>query len=139
MSGKRKCMGPVYVERSLIKSEALKALGGKSLFVLLQFLGKRQMEKLKRPDSRGKRWRIKNNGQIVFTYKEAAALGISPHAFTRALDQLVEVGLLDIAESGSGLRREVSYYALSDRWQLYGTPRFEERRRPKGRQWATEK
>ena len=139
MSKKPKCWGDIYVKRSLIKSEAFKALSGKSHFVLLHFLGKRQMKKLKRLDSRGAKWRIANNGQIVFTYKEAAALGISQHAFTRALDQLVEVGLLDITESGSGLRREVSLYALSDRWRAYGTPRFEERRRLKGRQWVTSK
>lgn len=75
--------------------------------------------------------RILNNGEIVFTYEEAKRLyGIKPSRFRRAIDELVEKGFLDIAETGMGLYRMATHYAISDRWRWWGTDRFEQAKRP---------
>jgi hypothetical protein len=93
---------------------------------------KRQPVKIGR---RGKeQWDIANNGEIVFTYKEAKEkYGISYGAFRDAIDELRDKGFVDIAESGAGLYKSANLYAISDRWRLYGTPEYEKPKpRPKG-------
>jgi hypothetical protein len=72
---------------------------------------------------------IKNNGQIVFTYTEAAELGISKATFQRAINSLVKLGFLDIAQAG-GLYR-ATLYSMSERWRKYGTDKFIEKEKQK--------
>jgi hypothetical protein len=66
---------------------------------------------------------------ISFTYKEGEKL-MSKRVFTRSLDKLIEVGLIDLV-------RHMPYsalcniYGLSDRWHEYGTPEFKLKARPK--------
>jgi len=75
---------------------------------------------------------IANNGEIQFTYKEAIEKwGITGPTFTKAIDQLMGVGLIDITKAGSGLHRDASRYALSDRWKDYGTDEFIVKKRHK--------
>ena len=61
-------------------------------------------------------------------------LGVGAYAFTRALGQLVEVGLLDITRPGGGVKGDCSLYALSERWRLFGQPGFVKAERKKARQ-----
>ena len=134
----RRRSGAVYIDRSLIQNEAFLALTGKAPQVLLIFFGKRRVEKLSRASKRGARYRVANNGQIIFTYREAERdYGLKMGVFRRAIDQLIEVGFLDIAKPGNGLHRDATLYALSDRWRRYGQADFERRQRPKGRPWTT--
>lgn len=61
-----------------------------------------------------------------FTYEETERLGIARRTFSRALQQLVDKGFIDIVYQG-GLRgsgRSNSRYRMSDRWRLYGLPGF---------------
>jgi hypothetical protein len=75
---------------------------------------------------------ILNNGKIEFTYKEAKARwGMSEGVFREARDRLIEVGLIDIAGSGAGLFKVKNLYAISDRWEAYGTDEFRCVERPK--------
>ena len=78
---------------------------------------------------------IENNGKIQFTYQEAEKKhNISRSAFRSAIDQLVNVGFIDIAQPGSGLHRDVTLYGISERWRQYGTKDFVEMKRPKRKQ-----
>ena len=89
-----------------------------------------------------------NNGQITFTYAEAVKYGFPRPTFRRAIDKLVNVGLIDITYQGQGglvsdngeILGESSLYAISERWEDYGTKDFIEKPRKKddrkGRGWA---
>ena len=68
-------------------------------------------------------WYIKNNGKLVFTYKEAVSLGMSKKQFCKALDDLIAKGFLEITHQGTG-PGEPSTYKLTERWQAYGTDHF---------------
>ena len=127
----------VYVGREVITSRAFLALTGKAAQVLLIFFTKRKIEK-QRPDPRGERFRIVNNGQLVFTNREAERLyGLTAKTFRHAIDENVRVGFLDITKHGGGLEGDCTRYALSDRWRAYGTSAFQLAERPKGRPWMT--
>jgi len=77
-------------------------------------------------------YHIANNGEIQFTYREAKdKWGFQTKVFRNAIDQLVEYGFIDITHTGSGLHRDVTRYAVSDRWQQWGTDEFKSARRPK--------
>ena len=124
----------MFVSRSVITSKAFLALRtAASCQVYLIFLGKCRWEKVQaRPMSREREWRITNNGEIQFSYAEAGErYGISAGKFTRAIDDLVRVGLIDITKTGLGLKKEVSLYAISNRWEKYGTDAFVVKKRPK--------
>ena len=77
-------------------------------------------------------YEIVNNGEIEFRYTEALRrLGVrSDTTITNAIDALVGVGFIDIAQTGMGLKMYTTLYAISDRWRLYGTPEFKEATRP---------
>ena len=77
-------------------------------------------------------WVIENNGEIEFTYGEAKSkYGIT--TFKDAIDELMEKGFLDVAETGMGVHKVKTLYSLSDRWKLYGTPQYEKPKpRPQG-------
>ena len=80
----------------------------------------------------------KNSDRIMvegleFAYLEAEKLGISADRFTRAIDQLVEVGLIDILEKKRRRPNQfpTTLYALSKRWKNYGQKCFKYRERSK--------
>jgi len=129
MEGKprKKRPGPVVIERELLRSNAYFSLTGKASQVLMMFLAKRQMAKV--PAGKRKVWEISNNGEIVFPYSEAEKFGISAPTFTRALDQLLDRGFLDITFQGTGICGVATKYAISDRWKAFGSPDFERKKR----------
>jgi len=88
-----------------------------------------------RPMSREKEWHISNNGEIQFSYIEAEQKwAIKSGRFTRAIDDLIRVGLIDIAKTGFGLHKDCTLYAISDRWEKFGTDEFVVMKRPKRKQ-----
>ena len=100
--------------------------------VLMIFYAKRQMERRRQPGHREKVWRCVNNGEITFSYKEALERhGLTASRFRNALDELVRLGFIDIAHSGYGLHKDQTLYAISRRWQRYGTPEFQSSERPR--------
>jgi len=128
----------VRIDRAVLSSAALRVLSRRAIFVLLQFLARRQMSQIRRKGE--KVWIMKNSDEIQFTYREAEAkFGIGSAAFRDAIDQLVEVGFLDIARAGSGLHREATKYRVNvgpganERWRDFGKPGFEVVRRHKDR------
>lgn len=127
----------MYLPRELVHSAAFAALRTAAAHrVLLLFYARRQMERRRRPGSREKVWACTNNGQITFTYKEAQEKhGLTASRFRSALDEIIRVGFIDIAHSGYGLRKDSTLYAISGRWEHYGTDRF----RPAGRPKQTQK
>ena len=124
----------MFVSRALITSKAFLALRTAcACQVFLIFLNKCRWERMQtRPMSREKEWHITNNGEIQFTYAEALnKYGIPAGKFTRAIDDNIRVGLLDITKTGLGLHKDVTLYAISNRWEQYGTDEFVVKKRPK--------
>ena len=117
----------IFIEGDLPSSLAWLTLTNTSKEVLLLFYCKKQMAKIK-----GKRddWVITNNGSITFTYNEAKKEGYPGTTFSTAIGQLVEVGFLDIASSGSGMFKQPTRFAISERWRKYGTLEFVQKKRP---------
>ena len=122
----------IYLERRFIMSEAFRSLKTTSSYVaLMVFMTKRQMEKAR--VGRRKGWIIKNNDEIVFTYDEALKnYGISDAKFTKAIDELVDKGFIDIAGTGMGVHQVATFYTISERRKEYGTPNYVVKKRPKG-------
>lgn len=115
----------------LVKSEVWLSLSGTAMKVFLLFRTKCRMEKFRgKPGKRGPV--ILNNGEIVFSYREAQKkYGISASRFRRAIDELVAKGFIDIAHTGMGVHKVATWYAISERWRDYGTPQFKEVKWPK--------
>jgi hypothetical protein len=109
--------------RDLFKSKAWLSLTGKASQVYTLFLTKRVMATIKR---KGQKKRVCTNcHELEFTYLEAKRYGITKRQFTRAIDQLVEHGLLSVEYTGGSFQRDKSKYGLIDNWQHYGTDNFE--------------
>lgn len=98
-------------------SEAIKKLSASAIRVLLRFLLKRPWSKV------GKRTEYENSG-LVFTYPEAASMGIKNTTFYDAIKRLVEVGLIEVEHQGGVYEKDCSKYAISERWREYGTENF---------------
>ncbi len=127
----------MFVERRAVTSKAFLDLNtAAACQVYMIFRTKCRMEKVQiRPMSREKEWVIANNGEIQFTYDEALGKwGITQKKFTKAIDEVVRVGLIDITKSGFGLQKDKSLYAISDRWEKFGTGEFVARKRQKRKQ-----
>jgi len=120
----------IFFEKASINFLASNRLTKTAVTVFLLFHKKR---KLKNMGKNGKeRWVIVNNGEIVFPYCEAKKkYGIPASTFTKAIDQLIEFGLIDINHHGGGMVKDMTTYYISDRWRDYGTPDFKEKTRPK--------
>ncbi len=120
----------VVIGRQLRASRAFNDLDGKASKVLLWFLAKRLF--IRDRSSKRQEWVQTNNGEIVFTYYEAAEkYGFSPQVFSRLLGDLVSKGFIDIAKPGIGVGKVASKYSISRRWQKYGTDEFKEVKRVK--------
>ena len=132
----------IWFEKDLLRSEAFRSLSKWSLLVYLDFLRRRQMHKVEKQGC-STYYIIKNNGDIVYPYREAELKGINRRNFRNAIDELMEKGFLDIKHTGSGGRKgDVSTYWIDDRWKDYGTDKFRPPKNPrvkdsrKGRGWA---
>lgn len=122
--GKRDCM---FISKAKVKSKAwlsLKTSAACQVYTL--FMTKCLVERRPiKPGCNVTDWVIKNNGKIQFTYMEALKKwGIKNGKFRKAIDELIRVGLVDIIHSGFGLYKDVTLYALSNRWKKFGTDKF---------------
>ena len=131
MSKRRGNSRTVVIEKDLINSSAFRSLRSCAVHVYLDFLGKRRLKENKYRKNRGPRWDIINNGEIEYTYSEAEKKGISKPSFARSIDQLVEHGFIDIADTGAGVYRMKTLYSISTRWKDWGTEKFVEKKRPR--------
>lgn len=118
------------VDRELVVSRAYRDLNGKAAKVLMWFLAKRQMSKLK--TRKREAWIVANNGEITFTYQEAKSKhGLNPQAFSKAIEELVAKGFIDIKRLGTGVGKVPTLFAITERWQKYGTVEFKSVKRLK--------
>jgi hypothetical protein len=127
----------MFISRNVIISKAFLSLRTAcACQVYMIFLNKCRWEKVKaKPMHREKEWQLTNNGEIQFTYAEAETdYGIPAGKFTRAIDELIRVGLIDIIKTSLGLHKDVTLYAISDRWEKFGTAEFIENKRRKRKQ-----
>ncbi len=118
----------IVVEQELLKSKAWFSLSGAAPAMYTLFLTKRRYEKA---GTRNNKQKVLVNGrEITFYYREAQKnYGITQSRFTRAIDQLVDRGFIDIVEPGNGTARIGTKYGISERWRKYGTPEFVVHRR----------
>ena len=121
----------VFFSKSLLISKAYSELSGSSIRILNYFYMKRRLKKVKNRVGKDDGWAITNNGEIIFTRKEAAGKGFSESTFKRSVDELIKVGLIDIDHQGTGLAGDCNRYSISDRWKLYGTDSFIVKKRQK--------
>ena len=116
----------IFVERILYRSMAFKQLSKSATVILLEFLGRRRLER------RGSDWTVTNNGKITLSYREAEKLfGFVPSTMAKSISQLVEYGFITIAHQGIRTSKDSSKYAISERWRDYGTDKFIEQTRQK--------
>jgi len=134
----------VYLPSKLFDSGSYKSLTKAQMRIFYEFMLKRKFASRKRKGLPS----VLNNGNITFSYGEAEKLGYPRHTFRRAIDKMVEVGLIDITRQGQGgcvlkdgtIIGEYSLYGLSERWEKYDTEDFVKKKRKKdnrkGRGWA---
>lgn len=120
----------IFIERTLISSLAFIELPGTATKVLFWFLARRQFVKLRK--FRRQEWVNKNNGEIVFSYSEAAnKFKLTKPRFRRAIDDLIKYGFIDINHHGGAMFKDMTTYYISERWKDYGTSAFKEKPRRK--------
>ena len=116
----------IRVERSLLNSLAFKKLSGSGKYIYFQFLTKRRFMKI------SGEWVCSNHKELVFTYQDAENKhGYSSAKFTRAIDELMKYGFIDIERYGGKIKGNYSLYGLSERWQRFGNDDFREVERKK--------
>jgi len=112
----------------MFKSRAWLDLTGRSKDVYCLLLCRRQGERRKKMvGTRMKNvWTCTNNGKIYFTYEEAKKeFGISKGQFRRAIDQLVEHGLLKVTPGF------VLKFGFVENWREYNLRREDKIKRRK--------
>ena len=126
---KRKPWDKFWVDRDLVKSRAFADLSGVAPQILLLFHTKRQFQRVQ--NKHKKTYVCTNNGQIQFTYKEGESYGYTARQFTKAINNLVRCGFVDISQRG--FHHSPTLYALSERWRAWGTDMYEQRKRAEDR------
>ena len=114
-----------YIKRDILESDAYWDLTGAAPQVYMVF----RMKCVFADRTIGKRKEriIVNNGEITYTFVEAwNKYGIPKSTFLRARDQLIKVGLIEIAEDGGC--HHTTKYSISNNWRNYPEQTFE---RPK--------
>lgn len=124
----------IVLDKTMVKSRAWLSLSRTAVHIYLLLRCKCQIAKKSRWSAKRSddfMGRLLNNGELVFTYAEAKRLyGITAGRFSRAIDELVERGFIEITATGMGVHKVESWYAISDRWRDYGTPSFKTVKRP---------
>lgn len=126
----------MFVSKKLIASEAFRSLKtAAACQVFMIFLYKCQWKPIEGARKRRQEYYLANQGEIQFSYREALGKwGIKQKRFTKALDELIRVGLIDIVKSGFGLHKDCTLFAISDRWEKFGADEFVVKERPKRKQ-----
>ena len=112
----------IYIERDILESNAYWHLTGAAPQVYMVFLMKRILSD--KAFGKNKARIVANNGEITYTYLEALNNHWIPKSnFLRARDQLIKVGLIEIAEDGGC--HHTTKYAISNNWRNYPEQTFE--------------
>ena len=153
MGHKPKLPPGTWVERDLFLSKAFWSLKGAAPQLLMIFLGKR-MRKNVQEKKGNKNYKWINLNNITVTYKELENLwfdprkvlmpreakGISQPRITRALDELLAKGFIEVVNPGGAYQQDKAVYALIDKWQRWsrGTV-FSKRKTDVHRGWQGKK
>ena len=112
----------IYIVRDILESDAYWDLTGAAPQIYMVF----RMKCIFGHRSIGKREGriIVNNGEITYTFVEASDNHRIPKSnFLRARDQLIKVGLIEIAENGGS--HHTTKYSISNNWRNYPEQTFE--------------
>lgn len=122
----------IIIEYEMYYSDAFRSLSKTAILVLCRFLQKRTWDPKKKAPTCYNHY---DNGGLSFPYSEARDLGISDRQFTRALDQLCELGFIEQDYQGGALgnRRDYSRFTYVETWRSYGC---REKFKPKPRKRA---
>jgi len=112
----------IFLEWEIGESGAFRELSATGIRVLLKFFQKRTW--IKSGKGRSKKTAYVNTG-LVFTYEEAATMGIPNTTFNEAVNKLIAVGFIDTEHQGGAYGKDFSRYAVSERWRKFGTESFE--------------
>ena len=115
----------IFIERDILESDAFWDITSVGTQVYMVFLMKRVLSD--KSFGKDKARIVANNGEITYTFVEARKNHKIPKStFLRARDQLIKVGLIEIAEDGGS--HHTTKYAISNNWRNYPEQTFE---RPK--------
>ena len=110
----------------LLASKAyLSITSAKTFIVLIRFYQKIFRKKKAQRKKGLKQMVIENNGDIIFTYGEAAGLGISETTFWKAIKELLARGFIDIANPGNWYEKAPNRFSISRRFLNFGKPDFQ--------------
>jgi hypothetical protein len=133
---KRSKKWAIRMEYGLLHSQAYRDLNyGPGIKVLTWFYEKLRYEKDK-PKKGKKRYRLMNDGEIDFQYREAIFRGLTPQKFRKALLELHRLGFIEVKKPGSSLKGDWTIFTLSGRWETYGTSNFNHVEFPKSVHWV---
>ena len=117
--GKKSKLPPgTWIERDLFESRAYLNLKGFAPQLLILIMAKRQFNKIGR---KGKEKHVCINCESLnFTYAEAEKkYGITKPRLTRAFDELLAKGFLEVRYQGGGYKQDKSIYAISEKWRFW--------------------
>lgn len=117
-----------WVERDLFNSKAFWALKGAAPQLLIRFLSKRQRSN--EPDRKGQKsneW--SNLDSLTMTYAELANMWTEPYSkkksgitqprITRAIDELLAKGFIEIRNAGGAYQQDKAVYAIIEKWRIW--------------------
>jgi hypothetical protein len=127
-SKKYKLPSGTWIERDLFNSKAFWALKGAAPQLLIRFLGKRNRSKeVDRKGQKNNQWT--NLDSLTMTYAELMSLWTEPYSkkkigltqprITRAIDELLAKGFLEIKNPGGAYQQDKAVYALIDKWRIW--------------------
>lgn len=110
--------GGTFVDADLIQSKAFLSLTGIAPQVLLILLNKRVMAQIKQ--GKKKKRICVNCDKISMTYLEAEKRhGITKPRFSRAIDDLLRAGFIEIVHPGGGCQKDKAVYKISEIWRIW--------------------
>ncbi|MBI9019604.1 MAG: hypothetical protein JEZ07_20325 [Phycisphaerae bacterium] len=113
--------------KKMVKSKAYAKLNLAAVHILIELYTRLKVSVVnsKNKGQKTTSYHATNNGQLVMTYKSIHKLfGHSEPTIGKAIDQLCELGFIEIAEPGCGAHRQSHKFALTTNWQDYGTDKF---------------
>lgn len=117
----------LVLSKTMLHSKAFYSMTGAAKQILIELYIRLRVDNYK-PRKRhreSERFYAKNNGTLVLTYNGIhKQFGYSTSTISKALDQLVSHGFIEIAELGCGVKRLSHKIALITNWQKYEMPEF---------------
>jgi len=112
-----------YNSKRMLRCKAFVKLTGAAKQILLELYMRLKTNAIGK--GKGKKFFAENNGELVLSYKSITGqYGYSSATISKAIDQLVDYGFIEIAELGCGVKRQSHKIALITNWQNYGTESF---------------